>query len=226
MSPLVALALTTAFVAFVSLDVWSLQRTGAYENRPARALKLLSVFFLTVLVLVETNLLPRHPEIDPLPLQVAFGFTLLGDIAFRVVGRFLLGVAFFAIVQLVYAWRHAAGVAFDLTDLGVLLFAGALGAGVYRKLHPGLAGRGLRAPVAAYIAVVCIALWAALVQNLHDRFPDSVGDRILAGTLLFSACDIAIGARLVLTGQHKQVAGILVWVFYLPALTLLAWTAP
>ncbi|MBK7761343.1 MAG: hypothetical protein IPI35_34040 [Deltaproteobacteria bacterium] len=50
--------------------------------------------------------------------------------------------------------------------------------------------------------------------------------RIVLGTLLFTLCDLAIGARIVLIGRRKQVMGVLVWVFYLPALALLAWTAP
>ncbi|MCB9703149.1 MAG: hypothetical protein H6711_14740 [Myxococcales bacterium] len=226
MSPLVALALTAAGVAFVALDVRSLQRSGEYENRPARALKLLSVLLLTLLVVVDNPLLPRHPAIDPAPLRVAFVFTLLGDVAFRVIGKFLLGVGLFAVVQLIYAWRHAHGLELDLADLGAFAFAAALSGGVYLKMHPGMGGRGLRAPVGAYIAICGLALWAAIVQHLHGRFPDAVGARILVGTALFTSCDIAIGARIVLTGRRKQVAGLIVWVFYLPALALLAWTAP
>lgn len=226
MSPWVVFALVAAGIAFVCLDLRSLQRTGEYENRPARALKLLSVLLLTLLVLFENKLLPRHPEVNPLPLQVAFVFTLLGDISFRVIGRFLLGVAFFAVVQLIYAWRHAYGLALTLTDLGVFVGAAMISAVVYLKMVPGMAERGLRLPVGLYIAVVGVALWAAVVQVLHGRFVEPVGTRIVLGTLLFTLCDLAIGARIVLTGRRKQVMGVLVWVFYLPALALLAWTAP
>lgn len=225
MSPILAILLTAVGVTFVALDVRSLQRTGEYENRPARMLKLFCVALLTVLVAFDNPLLARHPGIDPTLLCVAFGFTLLGDIAFRVLDKFLLGVGFFGVVQLVYAWRHVSGLEFDGRDLVAFVGAASLCVFVYAKMYAGLAGRGLRLPIAIYIGVVGLALWAAIHQSLHDTFPDPVGGRVLAGTVLFTLCDIAIGARLVLAGRRKQVAGIVVWIFYLPALTLLAWTS-
>ena len=196
MSPWLVFALAAAGIAFVCLDLRSLQRTGEYENRPARALKLLSVLLLTLLVLFENKLLPRHPEVNPLPLQVAFVFTLLGDISFRVIGRFLLGVAFFAVVQLIYAWRHAYGLALTLTDLGVFVGAAMISAVVYLKMVPGMAERGLRLPVGLYIAVVGVALWAAVVQVLHGRFVEPVGTRMSpANELSKSGANVALAKR-------------------------------
>jgi hypothetical protein len=218
---LALLPLFFLYAAYLILDARQYRRTGEYENRPARLLKLASVVLLALLVWW-----PAPGEGELTLLRLAFVFTVLGDLFFSVLRRFVVGVAMFAVVQCAYIARHAAGLRLAVDEALILTGALAYGLLLFLAVRRGLAAKRLVWPVGLYIAVSAVSLWMALAQLVRGAMPMEYALRVALGVSLLGLCDSTIPVRMVLQGRARQRVGLATWAVYVPALVLLAASGP
>lgn len=216
-----ALAFLAPYATYLTLDTRQYLRTGAYENRAARIVKLASVMLLAVLVC-----LPAHGDGDVTLLRVGFVFTVIGDIFFSILKRFKAGVAMFAVVQAAYVVRHSGGLRATGEEALILAAAVAVGAALFLSVRRGLMERRLAWPVGLYIALSVVSVWMACAQLVRGVMPFDVALRVALGIVLLAACDSSIAVRMVLEGRARQRVGLATWALYLPALVLLAASGP
>lgn len=218
---MVALGFLLPYVTYLSLDLRQYLRTGVYENRPARIVKLVSVVLLALLVWW-----PAPGAGDVTLLRVAFVFTVIGDVFFSILKRFVAGVAMFAVVQMAYIARHVAGVHASVDE--ALLFAAPLAVGtvLFLSVRRGLAAKKLSWPVALYIGLSAVSVWMGIAQPMRGIMPIDAAWRVALGISLLAVCDSSIAVRTVLDGHARQRVGLVTWAMYLPALVLLASSGP
>lgn len=214
---MVTSAFVVPYAAYLSLDLRQLLRTGSYENRAARALKLGSIVAIAALTWIPGD---GHGEVTLL--RLAFVLTVCGDALFSLLRRFVAGVAVFALVQLVYVARHLSAFHGTPGQLGVLAALLAIGGVLFTSIRPGLRAKGLAGPVGAYIALSAVSLGVAAGQFWSAEVPFEVALRSTVGIALLAACDASIGARTVLEGPRRQWLGFATWALYLPAMLALA----
>lgn len=74
-----------------------------------------------------------------------------------------------------------------------------------------------------YWIVLSISLWTAIANFLLSLFPKTNSSMIAIGMLCFYCCDISVGLDMLLDGSTiGMLANSLIWIFYTPAITLLA----
>ena len=74
-----------------------------------------------------------------------------------------------------------------------------------------------------YGMMISISLWTAIANYLLKLFPKTNSIMISLGMIFFVLCDINVGLSLILPASLTRTISLnLIWVFYTPALTLLA----
>lgn len=144
------------------------------------------------------------------------------------------GIALFVLVQILMILRNSRGLA-DYWISGSLrqdrlwlTASGAAAAGLWGLLAFGLfgpltRGRELFVFIQIYIPCITLSLWVSWLTLKIGHFPRTGALLIGAGMTCFFLCDITVGLRMSLTGESaRSAATALTWVFYAPALTLLA----
>lgn len=144
------------------------------------------------------------------------------------------GITIFGIAQILLAFRNGAGM-WKLLSSGkfpeqknVLLLTGLLIAITVLMLlsgifYPLLKGSMMFYIISEYAILVSISLWIALANSGIGFFPKINSNLITAGMIFFFMCDINVGLSIALEqGIYRLFANSTVWVFYTPALILLA----
>lgn len=74
-----------------------------------------------------------------------------------------------------------------------------------------------------YVLVLSTSLWAGLTSNILRLLPIKNSRMVSIGMIFFYCCDVLVGLDAVLeVGLLWLLANSLIWIFYIPALTLLA----
>lgn len=171
---------------------------------------------------------------DERTFMILFGLVFVADVCF-VVNLAPVGIVLFAIFQGMLAkrnlmgWREArsalAEKRFLLAGIAAAV-AASLGATVY-----GIYALQGVTPLLFVIAVYVTFLWASVVAAWVARysgaFPATNARLMSVGMLLFLFCDITVAGNLALppTSLARVVTSSLTWMFYAPALVLIACSA-
>jgi hypothetical protein len=165
---------------------------------------------------------------DTRRLQLAYSLIVLGDIIFFFNVHSVIGVFAFAAAHLVLVRRNAAGLAGYPKKGGLwILLAAILGvclALMFIVFYPMLKGDvPYFLTLTGYALIIGASLWAALAALKIGFFP-APGARIIAiGVLCFFLSDVCVGFyRSLPPGQTRVFATYITWIFYTPALALVA----
>lgn len=169
-------------------------------------------------------------------LKITFGFVLLADFLLVFLQALLpkedaetinkIGIGVFMIVQTLLIIRHAEGFSlkggdkkthlFQIISALLIYIPGAVTVIIINKIEPTMI-----IEIAVYALFVTTSTWMGLNVLTRDTFPKTNRHLIAAGMMLFLCCDISVG---VMTFAKSTVATTLVYVFYAPALLLLAFS--
>lgn len=225
-------AAASCAAAFVVLDALALARGDAALSAASDAAKLACVALLALGVWTGGDG-AGSPE-DARRLSIAFAVAVAADLAFYLRWR-PLGIAGFVAAQLLLAWRHGRGLEpflregtwrrhrawLALTGLAtVALFAGA--GALLAPLAVRRGSRELLALGAIYAAALAASVGVAWLSPLLGALTRRRGAQAAAGMTLFFACDVTVALGALAADRPALVARALTWIFYAPALALLA----
>jgi hypothetical protein len=240
------LLLIGLYFSFLTSDIL----TGNPNHPYSRIVKYLCILLCLGLTLAIGR--HGHDRRDTWTLRLAFLLTAAADFVIGILGQFVVGIGIFLFVQIVYIVRHARGFVWNKNEIisGLLVF-GAIGA-IFLYIQKGLREAGLFWPVLIYSLILAASLWLAIGTIWRKFFPRTMDWFIAGGMFLFFLCDANVGlaSSLAKDGMTlfysifeiqgevagpatnpvaieipyslRSIAGILVWLFYLPAQFLLA----
>jgi len=227
---LVLLPLAVCALVFYSLDA-RLLFTGADDLAFLRhGAKLAFVVILAVSVWLGSSRAASRE--DWRRLCVAFALVLVGDTLF-----FLrlppAAIPAFMAAQVAFTWRNGRGLVdfvragrwrerrrrVALTAAGSLAAPG-LAAAVLLASAPRAPSVALLALAAAYALFLAASLCVAWLSPLVGALPRA--GQVAAAMTIFFCCDLTVGLGGLLAAPEALVARSLTWVFYVPALGLLA----
>lgn len=164
-------------------------------------------------------------------MKAVFIFISLGEVCF-LISKPIIAIFFFAICQCLLITRHCRGMFGKLTTadqrqkrklalaalgLASLLFIGAA------MLYPIINLSSLVLMGIGYGIILCISLWVGLANFVLGLFPLPNSRMIALGMLCFFCCDILVGMDGLLGYSTAWIlTSSFIWVFYAPAITLLA----
>jgi len=171
---------------------------------------------------------------DERTFKVLFGLVFIADVCF-VVNLAPVGIVLFAIFQGLLAKRNLKGWREALMSLkqrrfeiaGVALGGAAALAATLYGIYALQGVTPLLFVIAAYVAFLWVSVVAAWVSRYTGAFPATNARLMSLGMLLFLCCDITVGGNLALppTSLLRVVTSSLTWMFYTPALLLIASSA-
>lgn len=168
---------------------------------------------------------------DNLLMKLVFVLSAFGE-GFFLMGLPLGAIAFFALCQLLLIKRHGRGLMIGLkktgplqrlllTLSGTLLFLVLLRTVLYLRNYD--IASGLLIGGSLYGLILCLSLWCGLANLVLGLFPAENARMLALGMLCFFCCDICVALDGLLPyGLHWLLARSLIWIFYGPALLLLA----
>ncbi len=229
------------FVTFMVLDWYSILTLGVV-NPHTFWLKYCVTLICVVLAWKAHGQTGNHR--DARLLRNAFSFIGLADFFLVVLGGLIdnssvkpvllaVGVAFFAMVQIFLIIRHLAAIravhlpksSISVVILSViialLLYTPAVAAAVVLREH--LIAMGWFTMMGLiYIFLLLTSVWVGWAAKLYGAYAPDASMMIAIGMTLFLFCDICVSGQMFITGWPAAVANGLVWLFYAPALVLLA----
>ena len=167
---------------------------------------------------------------DSFHLRIAFVVTFAGDTAFFF-DKDLVGIGLFALGQVLLTIRNSTGlVAFfkerrhdqSALILGLLILCVNILI-LYFIFYPVMHMGTMFIAFSLYSLFLCVSVWVGCLAPRTGSFDPINGRLIAVAMICFYACDVTVGLGLALPeGTKQMVAANLTWVFYTPALTLLA----
>lgn len=196
------LAILTLYAAFIYLDIF----TSHYMW--ANFLKFVSIVLCFGLAIALYKC--SGERIDSKFVVMALFVTVIADIFLIFTSYKLAGVLTFCLVQLIYLKRYN----HRLFNFGIVVLTAGLIATFFLPL-PTLTIMG-----ATYAILILTCFFATFKTDL-SRFNLKC---VRVGMLLFILCDVyvALYNQLLSSSAYYQIAGNLIWIFYLPAQLLLA----
>lgn len=173
-------------------------------------------------------------SIDTTKLKLIYIFIILADFSLVMLENAYLGIFLFALVQVGLIFRNGSGilVKFKNGELKLLrskLFINTIlstifGLVVILNLFSSLLKDQLLLYfMVSYALILSISLWTAIANPILGLFPRLNSILISIGMILFVLCDLNVGLSFALKlGTGKIIADSIVWIFYTPALTLVA----
>ncbi len=227
-------AIGCAWLAVMYLD-WSrlfyfAASGNVKEYFASRAIKLgLSLF---VGLLVWTTGAAALAVRDRALLCCAFGFVFVADIAFFA-NNYFIGIGLFSCAQVLLIVRNATGIrAFFQSGSAkakswwLLLLAAvilAVNVGIIMTVFVRHAANPMFPIIIGYSFFLCISLYIGIATFLIGHFPRCSVNLIIGAVILLYAGDLTVGLNLILPPDRSQIISTsLTWMFYLPAITLLA----
>lgn len=196
------------------------------------ALKALVILMITLLVFLTGK--DAMNEEDAFMLKVIFLLIIVADSALVIFESPVFGIMFFSFVQYGLILRNSIGMRekykknknnklrtslFVNTILATLLFIFNL----IRLMNSLMEESLLLLIMALYGLMISASLWTAFANYLLGVFP-RINSRLVAlGMFFFVLCDLNVGLSLILPVSNlRDIASALIWIFYTPALTLIA----
>lgn len=231
------LFLITAVIIIMALGVWSIildfsrfiDMDFSYDIHPSALLKRINVIIASVIAwTVGSDGLSRR---DSLIMKAVFVFVCLGE-TFFAIGERINGVYMFAGCQILLTLRNSTGLLRKLSSTSrrqtrVLLLTGmiifAIPVVVMILFKDLIYSYRSWTVIYTYGILLCISLWVGLSCGILGLLPPKNSYMVAVGMPCFFFCDILVGfdATLDVSFQWLTVNS-LIWVFYIPALTLLA----
>lgn len=200
-----------------------------YQSYPVEYLKRINVILAAVIVLLAGK--DRLSQQDNMRMMVIFAVICSGEIFF-LAAKPALAIGCFALCQLLLTARHCKGIQAGLSCAGLpqklclaltalallLLYAYATA-----SLYAFSTSYSLFVAGKIYGIILCISLWAGLTNRVLLLYPKRNASMIAVGMACFFCCDVLVGLDgLLQSGRLWLVATSLIWVFYTPAIALLA----
>jgi len=167
---------------------------------------------------------------DQLLMQVALLVATVADFYLILQNKLIVGIAIFAVMQLVLLYRHLQGFKWQLFQQKIYLYLTILllllAAVILYSLYPALQAKGLFWPVAGYGFLLILSVLAAAFSKALGFLSTKQAQLAITGMVLFLICDITVALGAV---WHNQPAGYLVraltGLVYTPALVCLSLSA-
>lgn len=220
--------LITAFTMFLDFSrffgLYSL-----YELYPVHILKRICVVLAAAIVCLAGG--DSFDKRGYRLLQYAFAAICTGEALF-LLDKLELGILAFGICQTTLIIRHGKSLKAKLSEassaqrarlliLSALIISALLLALILAKSES--TQPSLKYTAMLYWFILNLSLWTGLANYILGLFPKTNSKLVAVGMLCFYACDILVGLDAVLTiGTPWMFANSFIWVFYTPALFLLA----
>jgi len=214
---------------FIALDFSRfLNRDYSYDIFPSALLKRICVIIAAVIAwsVGRDGLSPKDSRL----MKAAFIFAVFGEAAFLFKER-AIGVGMFALCQTLLIIRNSTGLRYKLARAGTKQKRGLVISGIIiiiSVIFPFLSGYFFKTDITLNIAylygiILSISLWAGLACNILGLLPQANARMAAWGMICFFCCDVLVGLDAVLeAGLPWLLANSFIWVFYIPALVLLA----
>lgn len=225
LAAIIAVSIFTVVVDFSRLTSFN----SVYNQYPNEVIKRINVFLAAVIVLLAGK--DKLSKKNHRYMKLAFTFICLGELLFLISSPFTAILAF-AIAQCLLIARHALGIKSKLSNLwlihklelafwGFALIFLFLFAVLY--LFNSTISKELFAAGCLYGLILSISLWMGLANYTLNLSPKPNSTMIAIGMLCFYCCDILVGLDGILGyGTPWLVVTSFIWIFYTPAITLLA----
>ena len=227
---IIVFTISVVYIWFITLDLSRLFSLNySYDIYPSALLKRISVILAAIIVWnVGRDGLNLK---DSRRMKAAFVFVCMGEAAF-VIGVRAVGVGMFAICQTLLIIRNSTGLNYRLAGASRKqkreLFAASYIVLIIIAAFQ-LLSRYLVKPNDTVIAVylygilLCISIFAAFTCNILGLLPKKNSRMVVYGMAFFFCCDVLVGLDAVLeTGLPWLLSNSFIWVFYIPALVMLA----
>lgn len=230
---LLLLPILVFFLVFVTIDFSRFFREDGIDYSVPFA----SLFFKGGVVLCTTLLVfvigkDGLSQKDRNRLRLMAVLVMIADVML-LMGKTAVGIVVFAAVQSVLMRRNSryflqgfrqAGDSRRalLVTTGTVLLVWTLLLQIF-VFYPLLQGNALQWVIIGYALFVSASAWVAIANRLLKLFPRPNSTMVAIGMLCFLLCDLNVGLLLSLPeGVPRLLAESFIWVFYTPALTLLA----
>ncbi|KUO70188.1 MAG: hypothetical protein APF77_03870 [Clostridia bacterium BRH_c25] len=237
MSKLKKLYVSIILFIILALSIWYLtldfsrffSRNYSYDIYPSAMLKRINAILAVFIAwAVDKDGLSLR---DSRRMKAAFIFIILGEAAFAI-GERAIGVGIFTVCQTLLIVRNSTGLKYKLKHASHiqkkrLIISGfilMLILAVFSFMFASLI-KLCSAFIAAYLygIVLSISLWAGLAANTLELLPKRNSVMVAVGMICFYCCDVLVGLDAVMeAGLPWLWANSLIWIFYIPALVLLA----
>lgn len=225
------------FCTFEIIDIYAIGHN--ISQKAAFAMK----FCVSVLCATVAFLIPKDDALstkDYKLIKTSFGFIVLADFLLVLLQNFLsdkyhdlingIGIGVFMIVQTLLIIRHATGIRSDKEHHSHMRFKCISALSIYIPgivavliLHS-LMSEKMLIEISIYAAMVTTSTWFGVNTLTRDTFPKRNRTLIAAGMLFFLCCDISVGVMTFGPTLASKIATSVVYVFYTPALLLLAFS--
>ncbi len=233
------LSIILSFIALASIGFIIVDWKSLISKTNERDLALYSYTFKAIIVFL-TSLLVFIAGKDYLDyrdiklMRVIFALIIVADAALILFNTPVVGILFFSFVQLLLIFRNSYGMREKIKSEGdhhlrKSLFINTILVTTFfllillNLINMYLEDDMLLFTMLLYSLMISLSLWAAIANYLLRLFPNINSIMIALGMIFFVLCDINVGLSLILPKSLiKTISSNLIWIFYTPALTLLA----
>lgn len=231
------LYLAIVVTIILSLGIWSMildfsrffRLNFSYDIYPSALLKRINVMLAAIIVWTVGK--DGLSSIDSKMMKAIFLFICFAEGAFALGWR-EAGICLFAVCQILLTIRNSTGLIHSLTHASLIqkkrLLISSLVIFFMLAVFPILFSPLIiiHRPifiVYLYGLLLSTSLWAGLTNNILGIFPKKNSRMAAIGMVCFYCCDVLVGLDAVLEeGLPWLTANSFIWVFYIPALVLLA----
>lgn len=228
MSIIIALILVFSG-AFITLDLIQVFEIQTISKDFSPILKGPIILLTTILVFfIKVYGISRW---DTRLLKITFIMVIIADISLVVFNKPYVGIIIFSLVQLLLIYRngyciHKRYSVGEILDRTTMLFILALISLLFVYLisiYSYITDIYLYILFIYYGTIKSFSLLVAILSFRYKVFPKINGLLLLIGVVCFYLCDLNVGLTIVLNkGFIKNLSNVLIWIFYTPALTLIA----
>ncbi len=215
---------------FATLDFTRLfGQNYSYDIYPGALLKRIDVILAAFIALAvgKDGLSLR----DSRRMKAAFMFIILGEAAFAI-GERIFGIGMFSVCQTLLIVRNSTGLSNRLKHASHKQKKGLIISGFIVMLtivvFPFVFASLIKLSTALMVVflygiILSISLWAGLASNILALLPIRNSRMVAVGMICFYCCDVLVGLDAVMeVGTPWLFVNSFIWIFYIPALVLLA----
>ena len=214
---------------FITLDLVTVFEMESLSQIYSLVLKAIIVFLTTLLVFLINN--HGISKMDTRLLKIIFILIVIADLSLVLFNKAYAGIIVFFIVQCVLIYRnnhsiqrkHSLRVIFDKNTIIILILMMILLFNYLIYLNSHVTDSILFILFLLYGIIKSFSVLTAIISYRFNAFPKINCLLLLIGVVCFYFCDLNVGISLALNeGFIKNLSIILIWIFYTPALTLIA----